>query len=156
MYLSYASMYHMTTYRAYFFTNMYLSGIHTGIQGGHALDQMWLKYTNPKNPQPEKLESLRTFSKRHKTFIMLTGGEHQHLVRLHKSLNKLKFPFEKFVEPGLNNACTAVCVVLPSCMYDSVAKAAGRGETSEAITARNYTSAELKFLKYMNGCGLAK
>ena len=148
--------YDVKVMRAYFFCNMYLAGIHTGIQGGHALDQMWLKYTNPKNPQPEKLTYLRKFSKRHKTFYMLTGGEHSHLIRLHKLLAKMNYPFEKFLEPGLNNACTAVCVILPTCMYDAVSKAAAKGETSAAITARNYTANEIKFLQYMAGCGLAK
>ena len=167
----------MSTYRAYFFNNMYLEGIHNGIQAGHAIDQMWLKYTDP-NADPNRLANLRDFSKRHKTFIILTAGEHQNMMQTFKTLFKSRdnpYPYERFLEPGLNNTITSIGIILPKCMYDAVSMAVGRAALKAAETGpssnwtafiekkmlvkaqkRGYTPWEIEFLKFKAPCGLAK
>lgn len=171
--------------RAYFFNNMYLNGIHNGIQGGHALDQMWLKYVdmffdNPKNPQVEMLHYVRKFSKKHKTFIMLMAGEHQDMMETFRKLFKRAdnpYPFERFLEPGLNNTLTSICIIIPKCLYDDVSTAVGRAvlksrgagpghgnwelcldkKMLRVAQKRNYTAWEFEFLAYRVSCpGLAK
>ena len=164
--------------RAYFLNNMYLNGIHNGIQAGHAIDQMWLKYTEP-GANPQRLADLRDFSKRHKTFVILTAGEHADMSQTFKTLFKHRdnpYPFERFLEPGLNNTITSIAIVLPKTMYDAVAMAVGRAmlkaddpgpghgnweacmekKMLPKAQKRNYTKWELAFLKFKAPCQLAK
>lgn len=166
--------------RAYFFNNMYLNGIHNGIQAGHAIDQMWLKYTaSPQGVTDPKLQVLREFSRKHKTFIILSCGEHQDMMNTFKKLFRSPnnpYPFERFLEPGLNNTITSIGIVLPKCMYDSVAAAVGRAmmkaddpgpnhgnweacmekKMLPRAQKRNFTDWERQFLKFKTPCGLAK
>jgi hypothetical protein len=199
--------------RAYFFNNMYLNGIHNGIQAGHALDQLWsgltetvaklTKTVHAAKSAPArlreaqaKLAMLREFSKTHKTWIILKGGDSDALADLYNfmdtpfsSMSKLfqpvvkgkyshhSYPFAMFQEPGLNNAITSVCVVLPERMYDDLSTAVGKAmikadptltpqptinwmlampvQSLDAATARNYTPWEREFLKRKALCGLA-
>lgn len=155
--------------QACIFTNMYLSGIHTGIQGGHAVDQMWLKYVKPTGHAPtdtfnaKMLEILIEFSDNHKTFILLNGGEHQNLEALHGLMAKLDLPYQKFEEPGLNNAITAVAIILPERLCDDTAKDIGFAMNSNRMTpelfdvlaGRGYTPYEIEFLKLRSACRLA-
>ena len=73
-----------------------------------------------------------------------------------------------FAEPGLNNAITSVCVILPERLYDDVANTLGRvlgrtpaweaaldAETFSAVMERNYTEWEREFLRRKALCGLA-
>lgn len=119
--------------RAYFFTNRYVSGIHTGIQSGHALDQMWSKYVEeflsdqlsgqePLYQHRSQLDLLREFSRNHKTFVILDGGDHHDLLKLRDLLDRPDnpYPWGEFQEPGLNHCLTSVVVVIPEALYKSV------------------------------------
>jgi hypothetical protein len=162
--------------RAYFFNNMYLTGIHNGIQAGHALDQLWSSFTEHKGKLTKTAEAkfamLREFSKNHKTWIVLKHGDHEALTDLYKFMAKqTKLPFTLFVEPGLNHCVTSVVVILPERLYDEVASAVGRAASKDgnlATTAsrlpvtmmdeyfkREYTPWEIEFLRRKNACGLA-
>lgn len=120
--------------RAYFFTNRYVAGIHTGIQSGHAIDQLWSKYVErfltdqlsgvePTFQDRTQFDMLRDFSKNHKTFICLNGGDHQNLLNLVDFLSNPNnpLPWMEFREPGLNDAITAVAVVVPELLYSEYA-----------------------------------
>lgn len=168
----------MTTYRMYAFNNMYINGIHNGIQTAHAMDQLWLKYTE--KPHDPMLAVVREFSKKHKTFILLTDGEHQDMMVTFRKLFKHPdnpYPFERFLEPGLNNTLTSICIIIPKCLYDAVSTAVGRAmlkadepgpnhgnweacvekKILKKVQSRNYTDWERAFLKYRVSCpGLAK
>lgn len=159
--------------------NFYCKGIQAAIQAGHALDQLWSELTEAKKPTKTtkaKFAMLREFSKNHKTWIILNGGDHNALADLHRFMTgQTTYPFTMFQEPGLNYANTAVGIILPERMYDDVATAVGRAmlkaETDkinpgnvpaqvpkdmfDEFLKRHYTPWELEFLKRKNLCGLA-
>ena len=158
--------------RAYFFCNQYLAGIHNGIQSGHALNLLWPKYINDK----DQLATLLDFSVNHQTWICLNGGDHGMLQDLYFFMQDQKtYPFTVFQEPGLNNANTAVVIILPERMYDDHARMVGRAvlksETDklnpgnipaqirddqfQEFMNRHYTPWELEFLKRKELCGKA-
>jgi hypothetical protein len=163
--------------RAYFFNNMYLNGIHNGIQAGHALDQLWSSLTEAKGKRTKSAEAkfamLREFSREHKTWIILKSGDSNALFDLYKFMAGQKtYPFTMFQEPGLNHAPTSVVVILPERMYDDVSTAVGRAalkaegmihhwltqvppELLAEVESRKYTLWEVEFLKRKALCGLA-
>ncbi len=162
--------------RAYFFSNMYISGIHTGIQAGHAITEMFIYYTDVAPNGNEKckaaFEMLKTFARDHKTFVILNGGDHQSLQDMLTLLNQEEnpgYPRCFFTEPGLNNAMTSVCVVLPERMYDETARAVGKAMLKtcsldwssipqnlwKEVMSRQYTPWERTFLMFKERCGLA-
>jgi hypothetical protein len=169
-------------FRAYFFNNMYLNGIHNGIQAGHALDNLWSIFTEYKGKLTKvaqaKFAMLREFSAKHKTWIILKSGGSEDLFDLYKFMAGQKtYPFTMFQEPGLNSSPTSVVIILPDRMYDDVATAVGKAmvkadfnmtqqpvinwqlsipvELLDAVQERNYTPWEREFLKRKAMCGLA-
>jgi hypothetical protein len=175
--------------RYYAFANMYINGVHTGIQAGHALDQMWLKYTEMIEQRvdlytpiyPVQFAFMRTFSKDHMTFVYLNGGDHEMLSDLFGfiSTNDGSLPFQLFREPGLNNAITAVGIILPETLYDEYATAVGNAAQSamnvegstwikelednkrytkkfvQVILDRNYSAWDVEFLRRKGQCKMA-
>ena len=165
--------------RAYFFNNMYLNGIHNGIQAGHALDQLWSSLTEAKGKRTKRTKSaeakfamLREFSRDHKTWICLNGGDHELLGNLYKNLSgQTLYPFTMFQEPGLNFANTAIVVILPERMYDDTARSVGKAllkgdpypfsqnwpaiEIDLKVRDRKYTPWEREFLRFKETCGKA-
>lgn len=116
--------------RLYSFTNMYTSGIHAGIQTAHVIHEMMRKYEK-KNEGPhmdlrvaEKLSTLYTWADQHKTIIVKSAGYHQHLVDLYSELKEYSgffhLPLGRWRESkdALNNAQTAVAIVVPKFIYD--------------------------------------
>jgi hypothetical protein len=174
--------------RAYFFNNMYQGGIFTGIQAGHAIDQIWSKYVEkffavekqtPSEHFWRAFNTLREFSKDHKTFIVLNGGDHRALWSLTKLLDWVKnpYPWHYFTEEGLNDAITSVGIVIPESLYDQTATIVGKecvqdetalecfiktGVTIKGTDGtkpehvRTYTEFDLEFLKRRVVCSLAK
>lgn len=152
---------------------MYLNGIQHGIQGGHAIDQMWLKYVTkvhygqePSTLDRVALESLMNFSRVDKTFIILNGGDHPALESLHDFLTSVEhpYPFRCFREPGLNNALTSVGIVIPERLYCEAATKLGRAllagtiikdDVATQAILEQYSDFELEFLRRKAMCGLA-
>jgi hypothetical protein len=102
--------------RLYSFVNFYLSSIQQGIQTGHLADSMSVKYLVSAVSVTVKAEYVN-WIKKHKTYIVLNGGDDAELRRIFDTLwdicAKLKLPFDKFQEPGLSNIMTCCGVVLP-------------------------------------------
>lgn len=125
---------------AYVLCNQYLAGIHTGIQGGHAVEQMWGKYVGEYDAtgrkDPNTMLTLLTFSRHFKTFVFLNGGDHEMLCQFEDFLiqnGNLRVPFCAFREPGLNNAVTAVAVLLRSYEASMVKAYLERGDEAEEV-----------------------
>lgn len=109
-------------YRAYCFTNMYLSQIQRGIQSAHAIVEMHNKCTT------RTVLRYQEWAENHKTMIVLNGGSCDSLVKLldyedilYDIRNDLPIPFGYFNEDSsLNNALTAVTMVLPQMIFKKV------------------------------------
>lgn len=104
-------------YRAYFFQNFYLQGIHAGIQSQHTTAEMFLKYSRG----CDKGDFLYEWAENHKTTVILSGGMQQDLETIyhHLSLKENPYPFSKFHEAAfsLNGALTNVGIILPDRIF---------------------------------------
>lgn len=151
--------------RAYFFSNSYLHGMQHGIQAAHVIGEMWAKYANPHSVQ---FQQLFEFSTRHKTFIILNGGDHTALSAIANFIgagaeaHHHEYSFAKFYEPGLNDALTSVGIILPERMYNAQATEIGRALNDSASERSNpslytpfYTPWEQEFLSRVSLCKLA-
>ncbi len=128
--------------RQIFFVNMYCNHIQAGIQSGHAVNEMWLKY----GFNPEKLETIFEFARDHKTFILLNGGDHEALTDLMKFCDQRTnpYPWSVFREPGLNNAITSVSIIIPEKLYGTM-----------DYWQYSYTPWEIEFAIRKEKCSLA-
>lgn len=117
-------------YRAYFFSNMYLQGVHAGVQSAHTLAEMFNKY------QPTDQSSgayqidedtslfymLETWSTEDKTIIVLNGGMAGDLQNIINTLSDEDnpYPWAYFKEDSysLNGALTNVGIILPEKLYN--------------------------------------
>lgn len=117
--------------RYYSFTNMYTSGIHAGIQTAHVIHETMRKYEKKVNardladePTLSKLSTLYDWADNHKTIIVKCAGYHQNLVNLYDELKPYSahflLPMGRWRESkdALNNAQTAVGIVIPKFIYD--------------------------------------
>lgn len=112
--------------RAYSLNNMYLSGIHAGIQTAHSHHELALKYlvklNDNKNTDNQK-ELLIDFLQNHKTIVVLNGGMHTNLLSFLSILNlyerDIDYPFAEFYESqeALNGALTNITIILPEKIY---------------------------------------
>lgn len=117
----------MTEYRAYFFTNMYISDIQRGIQTAHCTSALHMKY--PVN----KLLSI--WANVDKTMIVLNGGYSSHLKDLCRLFDdQTKYPWAYFKESqaALDGALTCVGIILPDHIYET-AKLTDIGKNYVAI-----------------------
>lgn len=104
----------MTEFRAYFFTNMYISDIQRGIQTAHCATTLYMKY--PVN------RLLSTWASIDKTMIVLNGGYSSHLHELiYLFKDQVKYPWAYFKESqaALDGALTCVGIILPDYIYES-------------------------------------
>lgn len=109
--------------RLYSITNMYMNGIHAGIQTQHSTGELFLKYYEKSNfPQ---IELVLKWLAEHKTTIVLNGGMHPDLISLLELLNDWEkhdeyevLPFAPFYEPGVNNALTSISIIMPQDAID--------------------------------------
>lgn len=101
-------------YRAYFFTNMYISPIQSGIQSGHCINEMHIKQKTE-----TQSEILSEWGNNHKTMILLNGGYSSALEELYDVFTNINLPYAKFneSEEALNSALTCVSIVLPEYIY---------------------------------------
>lgn len=104
-------------FRAYFFTNMYLSSIQKGIQAAHVLAEMHSKYISQHQASYRlQRDILDKWSDQDKTIIVLNGGEGANLLALEKHFQSRwhGYPWAAFCESGLGHALTAVGIILPT------------------------------------------
>lgn len=106
--------------RLYSFQNMYLPGVHCGPQGTHSAMEMVDKYSPIVNSSQSNY--LYSWSRYHKTIIVVNGGHHSHLLELSEFLDceENPYPWASFreSEEALNCAMTNVCIVLPERVYN--------------------------------------
>ena len=124
---------------------------------------------DPSDENRKVLEYLVEFADNHKTWVILTGGDHDTLSDFFAFLleSDNPYPVSIFREPGLGNAITSLSIVLPERMYDefsrTVARAALKAETDPSNSfpvpldeyLSRYTKWEIEFLKRKEQCGLA-
>jgi len=133
-------------YRLYCFTNMYLSAIQKGIQTAHVVSDI-SQYKQMNNVYVEWASS-------DKTIVVLEGGNQKNLLSIALSIeefnndlhlnNLQQFPYALFREDedSLNDAVTAVGIILPESVY-SLAKSIREGvvplETIPLLQQRFYS-----------------
>lgn len=111
-------------YRCYHIANMYLPGIHAGIQSAHSQHALAQKYAFPiidgKTATPQ-FHQYREWVDNHKVIVCLNGGMSVSLENLSSLLESEKNPFAwvewRESEEALNGAITNVAVVLPQRVY---------------------------------------
>lgn len=105
--------------RMYCVVNQYIAGIHAGIQSAHAIAEVFRDYT-PARTKAGKF--LLEWADEDKTIIVLNGGYQSNLQALCEKLIPVSatYPWASFREEkdALNEAMTAVAVVLPEYMYN--------------------------------------
>lgn len=111
-------------YRCYHIANMYLPGIHAGIQSAHSQHEFAKKYAFPVLDGKSPCKGLTTYREwvdNHKVIVCLNGGMAMHLeglVELMKSeQNDLPWVEWRESEEALNGAITNVGIVLPKRIY---------------------------------------
>lgn len=128
--------------RAYFFTNYYLSQIQRGIQSGHCIAELFLKYSK----RSKNGEMLYEWAKNHKTMIVLNGGNARAISSLSLFCNNyIDLPGVVFNEDedSLGRAITCFGIVVPQRIYDC--------PDPETMLSAN----EKHFYDAMKGCSLA-
>ena len=111
---------------------MYLSSIQQGIQAGHVIGDMAVKYDEPTDHKSMFLE----WAEDHKTMILLNGGFSQDLIEFESFLEgdldsdsvRLNdhydgyspYPFALFREEGIDDAASSFGMVLPPKIYDGI------------------------------------
>ncbi len=105
--------------RLYSITNMYMAGIHAGIQTQHSTAELFVKYPMTNSSTSHLGSFVYAWAKYHKTTVILNGGMHDALCRLLELLEEWEsrepdevMPFAPFFEPGVNNALTSISIVM--------------------------------------------
>lgn len=107
--------------RFYGYGNYYLSSLQQGLQAGHCVAELFVKYVNDK----QKLKTVFDWAKDHKTKVLLNGGNSGSLANIHGFFESLvekgmDLPFVKFHEDeeSLNGALTYVAMIVPQEIYE--------------------------------------
>jgi hypothetical protein len=109
--------------RSYHFNNMYMHGIHAGIQSKHAGDEITLKTlaANSEGQGTYARESYLDWMANHKTVVVLNAGMHGDLLKIEAFLSGEQNPYAwgsfKESEYALNNAMTNIAIILPEHIY---------------------------------------
>jgi hypothetical protein len=105
--------------RCYTFSIAYLSSIQQGIQGAHAITELFLKY---RDPQHKVGKYLYEWAEQHKTMICLNAGDFSQLSYLHRYFVNYAhlYPWAAFneSEQALNDIMTSIAIVLPEHIYN--------------------------------------
>jgi hypothetical protein len=150
----------LNNYRAYFFQNMYLQGIHAGVQSQHCTAEMFVKYGSDFNGDidSDKVNILNTWACEDKTTIVLNGGMSGMLQEIATLFNSTEnnYPWATFSETefALNGALTNVGIILPEEMYnyDKIVKMSLEDEN---ISVPKLTEFELEIVEILRGKHLA-
>ncbi len=151
-------------YRAYFFNNMYLQGIHAGVQSQHCTAELFTKY-NPFNTiffdesHALNQEILHDWASKDKTTIVLNGGmqgQLEELIALFSNKENV-FPWAYFKESdfALNGALTNVGIILPERIYN-YDKFVESNKIDPAVQVPKLTDYELQIVQSLRGKQLAK
>lgn len=156
--------------RYYGFTNFYLSSIQQGIQNAHCVADMFVKYC----VNNTKLFDLMDWAQKHKTMVLLNGGNQASILELATFFDSPDnpFPWAPFNEDfeSLNNCVTTVGIVLPERIYETASLIRSRkafilrmeGEEPSLITSDGvendwtFTAWEMELMEKLNQYGLAK
>lgn len=132
--------------RLYGITNMYMAGVHAGIQTQHSTGEMFLKY--PHNTFQHS--TIMTYLQFHKTTIVVNGGMHDNLMSILALMEKWEaeeeyevLPFAPFFEPGVNNALTSISIIMPQDAVDymdAIRKTAPDSEEYSKLKLAMYNS----------------
>lgn len=149
-------------FRLYSVTNMYTIGIHAGIQTQHSTVELFTKYRSVKTES--QLETIYHWAENHKTTVVVNGGMHEHLVNLLSELENTSLIYAPFFEPGLNNACTSISLILSSTeyMFSKVEAAIQNDEYIDQDTFIQHTEyarlcpENIEVLRKINSMNLAK
>lgn len=100
------------TTRAYCINNMYLSGIHAGIQSAHSIVEVVMNH--PQHP------TLKQWAEHDKTIVVLNGGYAKNLHIIAQLLADTDLAWAPFYESdeALDGAITNVCVILDQSIYE--------------------------------------
>lgn len=139
--------------RAYFFVNHYMSGIHAGIQSGHAAVELMQKYYCEDSPEGSiKKSMVLDWAQTHKTFIVLNGGMSAAIHEMRAHLEKLEnpYPWSFFIEPDADGLLSALVIILPEEMYgdeaNSTVKAILNPDVPTPTSVIRFSQWELDFL----------
>lgn len=108
--------------RLYSFVNFYLSPLQHGLQTAHCVSEF--AHELNRYPTSRQYQSFLNWATNHKTIIICNGGNNQMLEDLSEKFStlvkKLELPLTKFYEDeqSLNEALTAVAVIVPEWFYD--------------------------------------
>ena len=113
-------------FRCYHISNMYLNGIHAGIQSAHSQHEFARKYAFPAMDGKAPCKALKTYrewAENHKVIVCLNGGMSMHLEALvdlmkHEQ-NDMPWVEWRESEEALNGAITNVAIVLPDRIYSN-------------------------------------
>ncbi len=150
--------------RRYTFANQYLTGIHIGIQSGHAAEEMWSELISEMSiggergaASRDKRLILQRFAAIYKTWIVLNGGDSDMLKELYAFLKPSEYPTSLTIEPGLNDAVTAVSIIIPERLYNEDATSVGNAlRHGRPVNSRwHYSDWEKEFLLRKAKCTLA-
>lgn len=119
----------MSALRAYFFGNLYLSSIQQGIQMGHVIHELFLKYPDQRRSDEitdrdlSPSEFLWQWAEYHKTVVLLNAGYGAEIIALARFFDSTEnpYPFQLFFEEqdALNNAPTCIGIILPEKIYET-------------------------------------
>lgn len=154
------SIEHTMETRLYTFTNMYISGIHVGLQSLHSSHELRNKYSDRGlSATDPKYFLMNQWARKDKTVIALNAGDNQKMAKIRGLLESSKnpYPFGAFRESGLGNQLTSQCIVLPDYMYDNTYENV-KSFIYDGIKVtgfHDYTEWETEFLTVKGTCSLA-
>jgi hypothetical protein len=145
-------------YRFYSLVNFYLSSIQQGIQSGHALGDLVVKYEYASKDQEsfsKERKVLQEFLTNHKTWVTLNGGAYRDIKEFEQFLEacankfELPVPFASFSEDdSLANMTTCVGLVVPIEYYGAMpAKVVLTVEANQDIAPDDYVYVEAETIK---------
>lgn len=102
--------------KLYVWVNSKLSSLQKGLQSAHVVHELVAEYLlDPDAGQPER-EELTNWVRRGKIVVVLEGGSHGELSEMVDFFGEMPedddYPFGYFIEDDLNEAITAVGIVL--------------------------------------------
>lgn len=153
--------------RCYFLTNLYLSSIQHGIQSGHAVTELFVKYDKPTTSQEQALRDMvYDHAINHKTWYVLNGGMTEHLEPALDIVKASGLPWATFYEPGIGDALTAIALIVPNRIYDLVDNKRRGGKLSDLndlmtmfgiiADTEELTEAEIALVELLAGLSLAR
>lgn len=146
--------------RFYGFGNYYLSSLQQGLQSAHVVGDLLTNY--PAKSVQNKMAY--TWAKKHKTMVLLKGGNSAQLQAIFDKFKNLtrrgmKLPFAKFHEDeqSLGGALTYVGIVVPEKYYVAGAQVRSmkKEDAIQFFKANNFHPWEVELVQELNAYPLA-